>query len=51
MEHNQLVIADKLGVPMATPPAVPGGNQPAEAARPSVQRKRSAASRLPARRN
>lgn len=51
LEHNELVIADKLGVPVAIPTAVPGGNQPAEAARPSVQRKRSAASRVPARPN
>jgi hypothetical protein len=50
LEHNQLAIADKLGVPVA-PPTAPGGSQPAEAIRPSVQRKRSAASRMPARPN
>lgn len=51
MEHNQLVIAGKLGVPVAPPTAVPGDRQPADAMRPSVQRKRSTASRAPAQPN
>lgn len=51
LEHNQLVIADKLGVPVAAPPGVPSGHQPAVDARPPVLRKRSTGSRVPARPN
>lgn len=51
LEHNQLVIADRLGVPVAAPIAGPVGGQPAADTRPAVQRKRSAAPRAPARPN
>jgi hypothetical protein len=51
LEHNQLVIAGRLGVPVAAPIAAPSGSQPAADARPPVQRKRSAALRAPARPN
>jgi len=51
LEHNQLVIAEKLGVPVAAPPAAPSGHQPAEDTRPRVQRKRGGAPRAPARPN
>jgi hypothetical protein len=51
LEHNQLVIADKLGVTVATPTAVPGGSQPAQVRRPPVQRTRSTPLRAPARPN
>jgi hypothetical protein len=51
LEHNQLVIANKLGVPMAAPTVGPVGSQPVEDTRPPVQRKRSAASRVPVRPN
>jgi hypothetical protein len=51
IEHNQLVIADKLSVPVAPSTAMLGGSQPAAATRPSVQYKRSTASRAPARPN
>ena len=51
LEHNQLVIAGRLGVPVAAPIAGPVGSQPAADTRPPVQRKRSAARRAPARPN
>ncbi len=51
LEHNQLVIAGRLGVPVAAPIAGPVGSQPAADTRPPVQRKRSAAPRVPARPN
>jgi hypothetical protein len=49
LEHNQLVIADKLGVPLATPTAAPSGSQPAADPRPPVQRKRRRRGRRPGR--
>jgi hypothetical protein len=51
LEHNQLAIANKLGVPMAAPTPGPVGSQPIEDTRPPVQRKRSTTSRVPARPN
>ena len=51
LEHNQLAIADKLGVPVGAPTAAPRGSQPAADTRPPVQRKRSAAPRAPTRPN
>jgi hypothetical protein len=51
LEHNQLVIADRLGVPVAAPIAGPVGSRPVADTRPPVQRKRSAAQRAPARPN
>ena len=51
LEHNQLVIAGRLGVAVAAPIAGPVGSQPAADTRPPVQRKRSAAPRAQARPN
>ena len=51
LEHNQLVIADKLGVPVPASTAAPRGSQPADDTRPPVQRKRRTGSRVPARPN
>src|SRR5262249_43262938 len=41
LEHNQLAIGNRLGVPMAAPAPGPVGSQPVEDTRPPVQRKRS----------
>ena len=51
LEHNQLAIANKLGVPMAAATPGPVGSQPAGDTRRPVQRTRSAAPRAPARPN
>ena len=51
LEHNELVIAGRLGVPLAAPIAPPSGNHPAEDTRSPADRKRGTALRVPARRN
>jgi hypothetical protein len=51
LEHNQLAIADKLGVPVAAPTAAPSGSQPTVVTKPPLPRKRTTASRVTARPN